>query len=59
MGNVIYKDDEEYPSLLKKIGKDAPKQIYYKTLVISTEAKRKEKSLKDEYGEGISPVAAL
>ena len=30
MSNVIYKDDKEYPELLKKIGKDAPKQIYYK-----------------------------
>ena len=30
MSNVILKDDKEYPSLLKKIGKDAPKQIYYK-----------------------------
>jgi len=31
MQNVIYKDDKNYPSLLKKIGKDAPKQLYYKT----------------------------
>jgi len=30
MSNVIYKDDKEYPSLLKKIGKDAPKQLYCK-----------------------------
>ena len=32
MQNVIYKDDEEYPELLRQIGKDAPKQLYYKTL---------------------------
>ena len=30
MRNVVYKEDEEYPELLRKIGKDAPKQIYYK-----------------------------
>jgi len=30
MDNVIYREDKEYPELLKKIGKDAPKQIYYK-----------------------------
>ena len=30
MSNVIYKDDEEYPELLRRIGKDAPKQLYYK-----------------------------
>ena len=28
MSNVILKDDENYPELLKKIGKDAPKQIF-------------------------------
>jgi len=27
---LIHKDDRDYPELLKKIGKDAPKQIYYK-----------------------------
>ena len=27
---LIRKDDRDYPELLKKIGKDAPKQIYYK-----------------------------
>jgi len=31
MSNVFYKDDKEYPELLKQIGKDAPKQLYYKT----------------------------
>ncbi len=30
MENVVYKDDKEYPSLLKKIDKEAPKQIYFK-----------------------------
>ena len=30
MSNVILKNDKEYPELLKKIGKQAPKQIYYK-----------------------------
>ena len=30
MVSVIYKDNKEYPDLLRKIGKDAPKQIYYK-----------------------------
>ena len=30
MQNVIYKDDKDYPELLRQIGKDAPKQIYYK-----------------------------
>ncbi|MBI2626482.1 MAG: DNA-protecting protein DprA [Candidatus Nealsonbacteria bacterium] len=28
--NVINIDDKKYPQLLKKIGKDAPKQLYYK-----------------------------
>jgi len=27
---LIYRDDKEYPSLLKKIDKEAPKQIYFK-----------------------------
>ena len=27
---VITKEDKKYPKLLKKIGKDAPKQLYYK-----------------------------
>ncbi len=27
---VVYKDDKEYPELLRQIGKDAPKQLYYK-----------------------------
>lgn len=31
MENVIYKDDPEYPELLKKIGKEAPKQLYFKS----------------------------
>jgi len=30
MQNVIYKDDKEYPKLLKKISKGMPKQLYYK-----------------------------
>jgi len=30
MSNVIYRDDENYPKLLKEIGKQAPKQLYYK-----------------------------
>ena len=30
MDNVFYKDDEEYPELLRQVGKDAPKQLYYK-----------------------------
>ena len=28
--NIITIDDKKYPSLLKKIGRDAPKQLYYK-----------------------------
>jgi len=31
MKNIIYKDDREYPELLKQIGKDAPKQLYFKS----------------------------
>jgi DNA processing protein len=30
INSVIYKDDKEYPKLLKQVGKEAPKQIYYK-----------------------------
>jgi len=30
MENIIYRDDENYPKLLKEIGKQAPKQLYYK-----------------------------
>jgi len=30
MENVIAKDDPEYPELLRQIGKEAPKQLYYK-----------------------------
>jgi len=30
MCQVIYKEDKNYPKLLKKIGKEAPKQLYYK-----------------------------
>ncbi|MBU1255674.1 DNA-processing protein DprA [Patescibacteria group bacterium] len=30
MNNVVYKDDEEYPELLRQMGKDAPKQLYFK-----------------------------
>ena len=30
MNDVIYKDDEEYPELLRQIGKGAPKQLYFK-----------------------------
>ncbi|MFH1461066.1 MAG: DNA-processing protein DprA [Patescibacteria group bacterium] len=29
--SVIYRDGPEYPRLLKKIGKEAPKQLYYKS----------------------------
>ncbi|MFH0972879.1 MAG: hypothetical protein V1768_02735 [Patescibacteria group bacterium] len=39
MQNVIYKDDREYPELLRQIGKDAPKQLYYKTSVIPSVAR--------------------
>lgn len=28
--NIVAIDDKKYPQLLKKIGKDAPKQLYYK-----------------------------
>ena len=30
MQGIIYKNDKEYPNLLKQIGKDAPKQLYFK-----------------------------
>lgn len=30
MPNVIYKDDKEYPKLLKRIGKQTPKCLYFK-----------------------------
>jgi len=30
MNNVFYKDDPEYPELLRRIGKEAPKQLYFK-----------------------------
>jgi len=30
MNNVVYRDDKEYPELLRQMGKDAPKQLYFK-----------------------------
>jgi len=33
--NVYYKDDRDYPELLKQINKEAPKQIYFKALASS------------------------
>ncbi len=36
MSNIIYIDDEKYPKLLKQIGKEAPKQLYFKTNTLKT-----------------------
>jgi len=42
MSDVIYKDDKEYPELLKKIGKGAPKQLYFKERSLRSERSHSE-----------------
>ena len=48
---LIRKDDRDYPELLKKIGKGAPKQIYYRTLNSHSDTTLR----KTNFSESLSP----
>ena len=52
MNNVVYKDDREYPELLRQIGKDAPKQLYYK-------GNWNRRSSRSDFFDRFSPEGAL
>jgi DNA processing protein len=55
ISGVIYRDDEEYPKLLKKIGKQAPKQLYFK---VKSSYKRRFDARETNFFESFSPIRA-